>query len=127
MLLAKAKKLRGIDLFKRQSKRYAARQAWVYVLACQGGFYYVGFSRFLHNRLKCHFGAMGAFFTRLHPPQRVVSWESARDEKDEFKKWTEVARKYGHSRVGGYSRSMCLKTGFKWPFPTPQTLREQRP
>ena len=111
MLLARAQTL------KKLSPR-------IYVLACEGDTFYVGFSRYLHNRLKCHFMGLGAFFTKKHKPLRVLEIRPAKSEKDEFELWTHYAKKYGYLRVGGWSEHLCGEFGFKWPR-LPRMTREK--
>jgi hypothetical protein len=114
VILAKAHKLQRIH-------------PWIYVLACERDTFYVGFSRYLHNRLRCHFTGCGAYFTRQHRPLRVLELREARSEKDEFRLWTIYAEIYGTKRVGGWSRHLADEFGFDWPSVPLFTRAKYRP
>lgn len=97
------------------------------MLACKDDTFYVGFSRYLHNRLKCHFLGVGAHFTRLHKPLRVLELRPANSEEDEFRLWCIYAELYGRTRVGGWSKHLCAEFNFTWPYPVERTARRYRP
>lgn len=44
----------------------------VYVLKLKGGYFYIGFTRYLQLRIRQHFNGKGAKFTKLHKPLKVV-------------------------------------------------------
>lgn len=99
----------------------------IYVLACEHNTFYVGFSRYLHNRLKCHWIGAGAFFTKKHKPLRVLEIRPAKNERDEFELWKHYAARYGYLRVGGWSEHLCGEFGFKWPRLPKLTKAEYEP
>lgn len=103
-------------MYGRKTKKNRHLQAYVYVLACADATYYVGFSRYLHNRLKLHWLGKAAFFTRKHRPLRLVEWRPARNLADEYEAWCEYAMALGHKNVGGYSKRLCAQNGFPWLF-----------
>jgi putative endonuclease len=52
----------------------AAGAAWVlYLLECEGGHYYTGITTDLERRFNEHCAGVGARYTRMHPPVRVVA------------------------------------------------------
>lgn len=106
MLLATARKLASVGEGK------------VYVLLCEHNTYYVGFSRNVERRIRQHFDGIGACFTKLHKPIRVVEIINGLGEKEEFEHWTLYAKKYGASNVGGYTPWLCAELGFVYPFPS---------
>ena len=95
----------------------------VYVLECERGHWYIGFSRWPRLRIDAHFEGKGAVFTQEHRPIRVYLIRPARDEFDEYTLWREYAEKHGRQFVGGYNEALCQKFGFPWPF---QSFRGQR-
>lgn len=61
-----------LDLNKPLYSPEQTNNGWVYVLDCLGGYYYIGFSRNLHRRLKQHFSDYGAKFTQRHKPLSLL-------------------------------------------------------
>lgn len=47
----------------------------VYVLLCEDGSYYTGYAKDLGSRVKQHMRGVGARYTRLHRPKRLVYTE----------------------------------------------------
>lgn len=88
------------------------------MLECEGGYWYVGFSRWPRLRIDSHFEGKGAVFTQEHRPLRVYLIKPATDEFDEYTLWREFVGKYGLRKVGGYNEFLCQKFGFAWPFAT---------
>lgn len=102
--------------FGKRNARNRKQQAYVYVLACENDHYYVGFSHYLHNRLKLHFMGAAAYFTKEHKPKRLILYVPALTIADEYELWVQFADKYGYKKVGGYSRGLCKTCGFPWPY-----------
>lgn len=92
------------------------KDACVYVLECEGGRWYVGFSHWPRLRIESHFCGTGAVFTQKHKPIRVKEIRPAIDELDEYKIWRKLAERHGQQYVGGYNQFLCDKMGFEWPF-----------
>lgn len=92
------------------------RKPYIYILACADDTYYVGFTRWLHQRLGQHFIGDGAVFTKLHKPLSVLMYREAKNEEDEYKAWRKFADVFGYKKVGGYNPSLCKKFGFEWPY-----------
>lgn len=103
-------------MYGRKTRKNRHLQAYVYVLACSGGTYYVGFTRYLHNRLKLHWLGKGAYFTKKHKPLRLLEYRKAKTLADEYECWCEFAIALGHECVGGYSKKLCAEHGFPWIF-----------
>lgn len=93
----------------------SSRITYVYILACAGNKYYVGYSGRLHERLTDHFLGQGAIFTRLNKPQRLLSYRKG-TKKDEFREYCAYVAEFGIKKVGGYNEALALKEGFEWPF-----------
>lgn len=92
------------------------QDACVYVLECEGGRWYVGFSHWPRLRIENHFCGTGAVFTQKYRPIRVKEIKPAIDELDEYKLWRKLAERYGYQYVGGYNQFLCDQMGFEWPF-----------
>jgi putative endonuclease len=48
---------------------------YVYVLLCEDGKYYTGYAKDVDSRLKLHMRGVGARYTKLHRPKRLVYTE----------------------------------------------------
>lgn len=46
---------------------------WLYVLECQGGVLYTGIARDVDARFAAHLAGVGAIFTRLNRPLRILA------------------------------------------------------
>ena len=47
-------------------------KAWVYILECQDGSYYTGWTWNVQKRFAAHCAGRGAKYTRSHPPLRIA-------------------------------------------------------
>ena len=47
----------------------------VYVLLCQDGSFYTGYTKNLNKRLRLHMKGNGARYTRMHKPKKLVYTE----------------------------------------------------
>ena len=65
--------------FKRRSIFY------VYVLECQDGTYYTGYTNNLENRIKLHNKGLGAKYTRNRRPVKLVWYKEYKYFKKAFK------------------------------------------
>ena len=77
-----------------------AAEGWVYVLELKGGHWYVGYSKDPDTRIASHFLGRGAHWTRLHPPERVVSLQPG-DERLENVVTVALMAKHGWRQVRG--------------------------
>jgi len=48
---------------------------FVYVLLCDDGSYYTGYTRNVNSRLRLHVNGRGARYTRIHKPKKLVYTE----------------------------------------------------
>lgn len=58
---------------------------WLYIVECHGGGLYIGIARDLDARLRKHRSGQGAFYTRQHPPVRLLA-------KQRFSSYREARR-----------------------------------
>lgn len=76
---------------------------WVYVILCEGGRYYVGYTNDVDRRYRAHASGSGALFTRTHPPVRLVgalpvgSRSQAMQLERQVKKWKTHYKKIAFS------------------------------
>lgn len=92
-----------------QLKAYC-KDFWIYVLECENGYYYIGLSANIEQRLSDHFQNLGSLFTQAHKPLRVIeknhiifmgSTPCQRPCQEENRKTEEYIKKYGFERVCG--------------------------
>ena len=50
-------------------------QYYVYVLLCEDGSYYTGYAKDLDTRVEQHMRGVGARYTKMHKPKKVVYTE----------------------------------------------------
>lgn len=50
-----------------------AQTWWLYVLECRGGILYIGIAKDVDSRFEAHVKGMGAKFTRLNQPVRILA------------------------------------------------------
>jgi putative endonuclease len=48
---------------------------YVYILLCNDGSFYTGFTKDVEERAKLHINGKGARYTKAHPPKKVVHVE----------------------------------------------------
>ena len=55
---------------------------YVYMLLCEGGSYYTGYTKDVESRFKRHKKGIGARYTRIHRPMKVVYVEKIGSRKE---------------------------------------------
>jgi len=48
---------------------------YVYIILCEGGSFYTGYTKNVDSRLRLHFNGRGARYTRMHKPMKLVHTE----------------------------------------------------
>jgi len=51
------------------------RRHYVYVILCEDGSFYTGYTKNLDARMKLHMKGKGARYTRIHKPKKLVYFE----------------------------------------------------
>lgn len=90
------------------------KRAWVYVLRCQGGTYYVGQSTALQARICEHFAGQGSLWTAKNPPISVIEaieCPSGDGLALEAAKTAEYCMRMGWKKVRGGSFVRCDAPG----------------
>jgi len=59
---------------------------YTYILECQDGSYYTGYTNDLASRFQKHCTGRGARYTRSHPPVKIAFYEEFADKKDALKR-----------------------------------------
>lgn len=73
----------------------------LYVLACEGGRYYVGVSANVDQRIASHFGGEGCAWTQKYPVIRTILVRPIQNSHDENNTTKDYMTKYGIDNVRG--------------------------
>jgi len=65
---------------------------YVYVLVCENGAFYTGYTHDVEARVKLHKKGRGAKYARIHPPKKVVYLEEFETRSDAMKREREIKR-----------------------------------
>ena len=65
---------------------------YVYIILCEGGSFYTGYTKDLKLRMKCHIEGRGARYTRIHKPERLVYVEVADSIADAMRREGRIKR-----------------------------------
>jgi putative endonuclease len=63
---------------------------YVYVILCQNGSFYTGYTKDLDARMKLHMNGKGARYTRMHKPKKLVYTEEFNTRTEAMKKERQV-------------------------------------
>jgi putative endonuclease len=64
--------------------------AYMYILECSNGKYYVGSTKYLDRRIKEHQNGMGANFTKKHLPVKLIYLEEYDKIENAFKREKQI-------------------------------------
>ncbi len=70
---------------------------YVYILLCQDGSYYTGYTKNLQERTRLHTNGNGARYTRSHPPQKVAYAEQY-ESRSEAMRREKAIKKLSHQQ-----------------------------
>lgn len=59
---------------------------FVYVLLCEDGSYYTGYTKDVESRFKQHKRGLGARYTRMHKPKKIVHVEEFCTQKEAIRR-----------------------------------------
>ena len=65
---------------------------YVYVLLCEDGSYYTGYARDIDSRVKRHIRGIGARYTKMHRPKRLVYTEKFYTIREALKREREIKK-----------------------------------
>lgn len=65
---------------------------YVYVLLCEDDSYYTGYAKDVDSRVKQHVRGMGARYTKLHRPKRLVYTEEFNTRREAMKREREIKK-----------------------------------
>ncbi len=70
---------------------------FVYVILCEDGTYYTGYTRNVDTRMRLHLRGKGARYTRMHKPKKLVYVERFSSRSEAMKRERKV-KALGHLR-----------------------------
>jgi len=77
---------------------------FVYILLCQNGAYYTGYTRDIEERMRQHKRGIGSRYVRMHRPEKIVYIEELETRKQAMKREREIKqlshtekKKMGHT------------------------------
>ena len=59
---------------------------YVYIILCQDGSFYTGYTKNIEERTKLHSNGKGAKYTRAHPPEKVAYTEQFTSRSEAMKR-----------------------------------------
>lgn len=65
---------------------------YVYVLLCEDGSYYTGYAKDVDSRVKQHVRGIGARYTKLHKPKRLVYTEEVDTRREAMKRERQIKK-----------------------------------
>jgi len=65
---------------------------YVYVILCEGGSFYTGYTKNVDSRMKLHASGKGARYTRMHKPKKLVYVEECTSVAEAMKREKRVKK-----------------------------------
>ena len=66
---------------------------FVYILQCDDGSFYTGYTKNLNQRIRMHMNGKGARYTKSHKPTKVVFIEKYESRSDAIKRERSIKKK----------------------------------
>lgn len=81
---------------------------YVYVILCEDGSFYTGYTKNVDSRMRLHMSGKGARYTRMHKPKKLVYTEQFRFRSDAMRREKRL-KKLGHQEKRKLARSQIRK------------------
>jgi len=81
----------------------------VYVLLCEGDSYYTGYAKDIDSRFEQHMKGIGARYTKLHRPKKLVYAEEFATRREAVQREREIKRLSHKEKHELVSRAHSLK------------------
>jgi putative endonuclease len=92
---------------------------YVYILRCQDGTFYTGYTKDVEERAKLHANGRGAKYTKSHPPQEIVHVEEFASRSEAMKR-EKAIKKLNHEQKAALESLQKTKSASN-----PQKNREE--
>lgn len=70
---------------------------YVYIILCDDGSFYTGYTKDVNNRVKLHVNGQGARYTKMHKPKRI-SYVESYEQRTEAMKREKAIKKLNHNQ-----------------------------
>ena len=60
--------------------------SYIYILLCEDGTYYTGYTKDLEGRFQKHKEGKGAKYTKIHKPVKIVYYEEYEDDREAMRR-----------------------------------------
>jgi len=77
---------------------------YVYIILCQDGSFYTGYTKNIEERTKLHSNGKGAKYTRAHPPEKVAYTEQFTSRSEAMKR-EKAIKKLNHEQKSQLANS----------------------
>jgi putative endonuclease len=77
---------------------------FVYIILCQDGTFYTGYTKNVEERAKLHANGRGAKYTRSHPPKEIAYVEQFTSRSEAMKR-EKVIKKLNHHQKADLAKS----------------------
>jgi putative endonuclease len=84
---------------------------YVYILLCQGGSFYTGYTKNLNSRLRLHMKGVGARYTRMHRPKKLVYSQEFASRSEAMKRERRIKKLNHREKKRLIKRAIKLKQG----------------
>ena len=81
---------------------------FVYILLCQDGSYYTGYTKNVDNRARMHTCGKGARYTKMHKPKKIAYVEEVKTRPEAMKREKAIKR-LTHQQKAGLIKSSKAK------------------
>ena len=81
---------------------------FVYILLCQDGTYYTGYTKNVDNRARMHACGKGARYTKMHKPKKIAYVEEVQTRPEAMKREKAIKR-LTHQQKAGLIKSSKTK------------------
>lgn len=82
---------------------------YVYILLCQDGTFYTGYTKNVEERARLHANGRGARYTKSHPTQEIVYVEQFMSRSEAMKR-EKAIKKLNHDQKAALASSQKLKS-----------------
>ena len=77
---------------------------YVYVILCEDGTFYTGYTKDLDRRMKLHMEGKGARYTKMHLPEKLVHFEEFNSRAEAMKRERTI-KKLNHNQKSELAQS----------------------
>lgn len=72
---------------------------YVYMILCEDGSFYTGYTRSIESRMKLHREGKGARYTKMHTPEKLVYMERIGSRSDAMRRERQIKKMTHHQKL----------------------------